>query len=253
MRGESLRIRFTNEFGTQPLKIEAAHVALSAGGAAIQPGSDHSVMFDGQSSVLVVPGAYVLSDPIAMVTEPFAELAISMYLPAQQISSPTEHPTSIQTSYLAEGNVSSTAVLATPKTVNSWYFLKGVDVETKTDNTATVVTFGDSITDGFSSTLNENHRWPDYLAERLHADASTRHLSVLNEGISGNRVLHDGAGPSALSRFDRDVLAQAGVKYLIVLESINDIGQLARPNNPGRSCDCAGSGTGTGSACGAGA
>ena len=155
-----------------------------------------------------------------------------MYLPAQQITNPTEHPLSVQTSYLAEGNVVSAATLATPKTVNSWYFLKGVDVETKADDTAAVVAFGDSITDGFSSTLNGNHRWPDYLAERLQADALTKRLSVLNEGVSGNRVLHDGAGPSALARFDRDVLAQAGVKYLIVLESINDIGQLARPNNP---------------------
>ena len=230
--GEALRLRISNEFGTEPLAIGAVHVALSAGGAAIQPGSDHALTFNGAGTLSIPPGAYALSDPIAMTTAPFTELAVSLYLPAQQITDPTVHGNSNETSYLVHGNAVSAADLPDPKTFNSWYFLKGVDVETKSDDTATVVAFGDSITDGYGSTLNENGRWPDNLAERLQADKSTRRLSVLDEGIGGNRVLADGTGPSALARFDRDVLAQTGVKYLIILESINDIGRKIRPDDP---------------------
>ena len=230
--GEALRVRFTNEFGIEPLTISAAHIALSASNSTIVPSTDHAITFNGQPSITIPPGAYVLSDAVPMATKPFTPLAISIYFPAQQISSLTYHPRAQQTGYLAEGNEVQATSLNSTKTFTSWYFLKGVDVETANPRTAAVVAFGDSITDGYGSNLNANSRWPDLLADKLQANPSTRTLSVLNEGLSGNRLLRDGAGPSALARFDRDVLAQAGVRYLIVLEGINDIGRLAYPNDP---------------------
>ena len=232
LAGKSLRIRFTNEFGVQPLTIQAAQVALSAGGAAIQPGSSHPVTFNRQAAISIPPGAYALSDPVALTVPAFTDLAISLYLPAQQISTPTFHSDAAQANFLAPGNLVDAATLPSPAEVDSWYFLKGVDVQADAPRAAAVVAYGDSITDGAYATLNANHRWPDFLAQRLQANAATKNLSVLDEGIGGNRVLRDGAGPSALARFDRDVLAQAGVQYVIVLESINDIGALARKNDP---------------------
>ena len=232
LAGDALRVRFTNEFGAEPLAISAAHVALSAGNGAVQPGSDHAVTFGGRASISIPAGAYALSDPVAMSTPAFADLAVSIYLPAQPISVPTIHSDADQTNYLASGNLAGATTLDTSTKIDSWYFLKGIDVEATADNAAAVVAFGDSITDGAYATIDENHRWPDFLAQRLQANKSTRNLSVLDEGIGGNRVLRDGTGPSALARFDRDVLAQAGVKYVILLESINDIGRIARKNDP---------------------
>jgi lysophospholipase L1-like esterase len=232
LAGNALRVRFTNEFGIEPLEISTAHVALSAGNGAIQPGTDHAVTFNGQASISIPAGAYALSDPVAMPTTAFADLAVSIYLPAQPISVPTIHSDSDQTNYMASGNLAGATTLDTPTRIESWYFLKGIDVETTASNAAAVVAFGDSITDGAYATIDENHRWPDFLAQRLQANGSTKNLSVLDEGIGGNRVLRDGTGPSALARFDRDVLAQAGVKYVIILESINDIGRIANKTDP---------------------
>lgn len=230
--GSALRVRFTNEFGTEPLQIQAADVALSAGNGAIQAGSDHALTFNGKASIVIPPGALALSDPVPLATKALTDLAISMYFPSQQITVATFHGDAAQTSYVQQGNAVSAETLASPAPLRSWYFVKDVDVEPSRPQDGAVVAFGDSITDGAFATMNENHRWPDFLARRLQADARTKGLSVLNEGIGGNRILRDGTGPSALARFDRDVLAQAGVKYMIVLEGINDIGRLARANDP---------------------
>jgi lysophospholipase L1-like esterase len=232
LAGDALRIRFTNEFGAESLAIRAAHIALSAGNGAIQPSSDHAVTFGGRASITIPAGAYVLSDPVAMPTPAFADLAVSIYLPSQPISVPTIHSGADQTNYMASGNLVGATTLDMPTKIVSWYFLKGIDVEATANDAAAVVAFGDSITDGAYATIDENHRWPDFLAQRLQTNGSTRSLSVLDEGIGGNRVLRDGAGPSALARFDRDVLAQAGVKYVILLESINDIGRIAHKGDP---------------------
>ena len=230
--GKSLRLRLTNEFGTTPLRVESVHVALSAGKAATQPSSDHAVTFNGQAAISIPPGAYVVSDPVAMATQPFANLAVSIYLPQQQIGTISVHSDAQQTNYTAPGDHVADATLVSPSLQQSWYFLKGVDVEPASAGAATVVAFGDSITDGYGSTVDANTRWPDELAQRLQGNASTRDLSVLNEGIGGNRVLRDGYGPSALARFDRDVLAEAGVRFVVMIESINDIGRLAYPDQP---------------------
>jgi lysophospholipase L1-like esterase len=231
--GKALRVRFTNEFGTQPLRIDAASVALSAGESAIQPESAHTLTFGGQASIAIPPGAEAVSDPVAMTTPAFANLAISFYLPLQQVSDVSAHSSAQQVNYIEAGsNAVGAASLTNPTTMESWYFIKGVDVEPLAPNAGAVVAFGDSITDGAYATNNENHRWPDYLAVRLQNNPATANLAVLNEGIGGNCVLIHCVGPNALARFDRDVLSQSGVKYVIVLESINDIGALHNPNRP---------------------
>jgi lysophospholipase L1-like esterase len=155
---------------------------------------------------------------------------VSIYLPEQPIDDTTCHDLGMSTNYIAPGDETAVVSLSDARPIKSWCFLKGIEVAADSE-AASIVTLGDSITDGAQSTVDTNSRWPDVLAERLQADKKTAHLSVLNEGISGNRLLHDHAGPNALSRLDRDVIAQNGVKYLIVLEGINDIGNTAQPHN----------------------
>jgi lysophospholipase L1-like esterase len=224
MGGEMVRVRFSNLYGTGPLVIGAAEIAQSVKGAAIAPGSGKALTFHGQPTVSIPAGALAVSDPAPFSFAPLADLTVSFYLPSP--SGPiTEHQLGSSTSYHAPGNVVSSATLDAPSTVTSWEYLNGIDTLASSD-AAAVITIGDSITDGARSTPNTNQRWPDELARRLQADPKYRNLSVLNEGISGNKILLDGAGPNALARFDRDVIAQSGVKYLLILEGINDIGRL---------------------------
>ena len=230
--GTALRVRLTNEFGREPLRIDAATVGTSAGVSSVDAGSLHDLTFGGSASIVIPPGAEVLSDPVSMATPAFANLAISLYLPLQQVSDVSVHSSAQQDNFIQTGNHVRDASLGSPVVTGSWYFLKGVDVEPTSNRAAAVVAYGDSITDGALSTENLNHRWPDYLAVRLQNNPATANLSVLDEGIGGNCVLIHCVGPNALARFDRDVLSQAGVKYVIVLESINDIGSLHNPNRP---------------------
>ncbi|HMD19040.1 MAG TPA: SGNH/GDSL hydrolase family protein [Alloacidobacterium sp.] len=232
--GPSVRVQLTNEFGTEALKVGAADIATSSGGGSIQPGSDHALTFNGKPIVEIPAGALVLSDPVAMPATPLSDLVVSIYLPDQQIRNTTCHTGGHSTNYVLRGNASAAPTADNSSPITSWCFVKGIDVSTNAaDHAAAIVTFGDSITDGAQSTYDMNRRWPDVLAARLQADKKTAHLSVLNQGIGGNRVLHDGYGPSALARFDRDVIAQSGAKYLIILEGINDIGHLKNPHEPG--------------------
>ena len=229
--GSSVRIVISNEFGLDPLTIGAAHIALSAGSDAIDLPSASALTFSGRPSITIPPGALAVSDPASLKFPAFANLAVSLFVPAQPIRQVSLHSYADQTSYTASGNVGSAKSLDAPEKITHWPFLKGVDVKAD-DKSAAIVAFGDSITDGALSTRDANARWPDVLARRLQANKKTAKLSVLNEGIGGNRVLRDKTGPSALARFDRDVLAQAGVKYLIILESINDIGHSESPTHP---------------------
>ena len=168
----------------------------------------------------------VVSDPVTLTVPAFADLAIDLYLPGDTAASPsplTTHAGALQTNYVsATGNHAGEADLPGATTTAAWFFLARVEVMAP-QQTGAIVTFGDSITDGTRSTVNTNNRWPDHLARRLQAQNDE--MGVLNEGIAGNRVLGDGAGVSALARFDRDVLAQRGVTHVIVLEEINDIGR----------------------------
>jgi lysophospholipase L1-like esterase len=224
MGGDTIRVRFSNLYGTAPLVIGAVEVAQTQKGVAIVPGTNKAVTFNGQPSVSIPPGALVVSDPTSFKLAALSDLTVSFFLPNP--SGPvTEHQLGVATSYHVTGNVVSSASLESPTTSTSWYYLNGVDTLAPADAGA-VITIGDSITDGAASTVDTNHRWPDELARRLQADPKFRKLSVLNEGISGNKILLDGAGPNALARFDRDVLAQSGAKYLLILEGINDIGRL---------------------------
>jgi lysophospholipase L1-like esterase len=224
--GEQIRLRFTNEFGIDPLTVADVHVALSAGGSSIQPGSDHAVSFGGAASVNIPPGGAVFSDPVALAVAPLSDVAVSFYLPAQIMRAETVHLFADQDNYLADGHSPAAPELPQPTTLASWYLFDGVDVSAGPGSRA-IVTLGDSITDGAHATHNANRRWPDVLAARLSQEPNLAQVAVLNEGIGGNRVLNEVAGPSAISRVDRDVLAQSGVRYVIVLESINDIGRLA--------------------------
>ena len=229
--GSRVRIVLSNEFGLGPLTIGAAHIALSAGGSEIALASANALTFSGKSSITIPPGAVALSDPADLKLPALSNLAVSIFLPAQSMQQLTAHNFAAQTSYMAPGNMVSEKKLEAATTFTTWNFLTSVDVLANANDGA-IVAFGDSITDGALSTYDTNSRWPDVLARRLHADKKTAGLSVLNEGIGGNRVLHDSTGPSALSRFNRDVLVQAGVKYLIIMESINDIGNATSPTAP---------------------
>nr|ADC35792.1 lipolytic enzyme G-D-S-L family protein [uncultured bacterium 282] len=229
--GDSSRVILTNEFGLGPLTVNSAYIALRVKGNEIDVANTRQVTFGGRTSITIPAGALAISDPVALKLPPLADLAVSFVLPAQTIQQATHHSFADQTSYTAPGSVSGAKSLESPTEITNWPFLKGIDVRAD-EKTAAIVAFGDSITDGSHSTKDTNQRWPDILAQRLQADKKTKNLGVLNEGIGGNRVLHDNTGPSALARFDRDVLAQAGVKYLIILESINDIGHAQDPVKP---------------------
>jgi lysophospholipase L1-like esterase len=223
LAGDRVRVVLSNAFGTMPLEIGAAHVALREKDAAIQAKTDRPLTFGGSPSTMIAAGAVVVSDPVNLAIPATADLAIDIYLPGDTAASPlTTHQGALQLNYIsAEGNHAGDADLPGATTTQAWFFLARVEVAAP-ETAGAVVAFGDSITDGTRSTPSTNNRWPDEFARRLAAAKIP--LGVLNEGIAGNRVLCDGAGVSALARFDRDVLVQPGVKYIVVLESINDIG-----------------------------
>jgi len=229
--GSSLRIVLSNAFGIAALKIGGANVALPADGGAIK-GTALPALFNGQPTVSIPAGAEVVSDPIALNLPPLSDLAVTVFIPGQTVATITQHGFADQTNYQLSGNQLSSTDFAGATTLRSWPFLKAVEVAAPSDDAA-IVAFGDSITDGAHSTLDKNMRWPDVLARRLQADKKTAHLAVLNEGIGGNHILDDSpGGQNALARFDRDVLDQSGVKYLIILEGINDIGHAYGPDKP---------------------
>ncbi len=225
--GSAIRVHISNAFGIAPLHLISVHVArsLSAGSAKIDPATDRAVTFEGRGDVVIPPGARFISDPSKFAAQPGTDLTISIhYDDAPQPE--TGHPGSRATSYLARGDFVSATDLPRAKEIDHWYQIAGVDVLTGAD-AFSVVALGDSITDGHGATTNGNDRWTDALARRFVA-AGMQDVGVLNEGIGGNHLLTDGLGPNALARFDRDVLAQTGVRYVIVLEGVNDLGGLAR-------------------------
>jgi lysophospholipase L1-like esterase len=232
--GKTIRIVVSNEMGTTPLHIGGASIALSAPGAA-SPTHPQAITFAGQGSTIVPAGAKLLSDALEFALPAGANLAISLFVPKQPMPTLTMHAYANQPNFMAPGDQTSASTLTQPVESDSWLFLTAVEVQASA-GAASVVTLGDSITDGAISTRGANRRWPDDLARRLQSDPRTASLAVLNEGIGGNRILHSdigtNAGPGALARFDRDVLSQAGVQYLILLEGINDIGVGTGPTNP---------------------
>lgn len=223
--GSRVRIRLSNAFGATALEVSEARVAVSAGGSAIVPNTDRPITFGGASATSIPPGALVVSDPVDLEVAPLADLAVSLYF-AGAVTATTEHSLAVQTTWQSPpGNfAAATAMPADSTTTVSWYFLNGIEVTPRASHPAVVVTLGDSITDGYASTVDANRRWPNVLAARLQARRGSADVAVVDQGISGNRVLHDFIGPNALARLDRDVLVQSGVRWVVVLEGINDIG-----------------------------
>ena len=220
--GSRLRVRFSNRFGSSPVTITSGHIALSTGRSAIKAGTDRTLKFHGKPWVTIPPGASAHSDPFEFNLAALSDLAVTTCFGACSVDV-TGHPGSRTTSYLQAGNQVSAGVLPAAVKTAHWYILDGVDVQAN-HSTAALVTLGDSITDGRGSGTDKNDRWPDDLARRLQASKDARQVAVLNAGIGGNCVLHGGLGPTALSRFGRDVLSQSGVRWLIVFEGVNDIG-----------------------------
>ncbi|HEX4007181.1 MAG TPA: SGNH/GDSL hydrolase family protein [Acidobacteriaceae bacterium] len=226
--GGTLRVHLSNAFGIAPLHFSAVHIARPTGPAtgAIDPASDQALSFAGSPEVTVPAGAEFISDPIDFPVAALSDVAVTFYLSAAPTRE-TSHPGSRATTWYVHGNQVATATLAGASQVDHWFQISEIDVEAG-KHAGTVVALGDSITDGHGSTTNGNDRWTDVLARQLQASGKTRNIGVSNQGIGGNHLLTDGLGPSVLARFDRDVLAPAGVRWVIVFEGVNDLGGLAR-------------------------
>jgi len=235
--GNKVRVRLSNEFGAKPVLIGAASVAMAGGTSEVVPASLRPLTFGGSKSVIIPPGAPVVSDPVEFNVAPLSDVAVSLYLPAATELG-TVHATGLQTAYVSTtGDFTASSEFPVVDRFVNRFFLTGVMVEPSSPVRA-IVTFGDSITDGTASTVNANARWPDVLARRLKEAGVT--AAVLNQGIAGNRVLSDGAGVSALARFERDVLSQPGVSHVVIFVGINDFGfpgTAIEPNGIVRTAD----------------
>ena len=230
--GQAARIRLSNQFGTRPVTFRQIDLGLSAGGPLIFTGTDHRVTFAGSTSVTIAPGATAVSDPVAMTVPAQTDLAVSLY--ASGPTGPaTYHSDAQQVNYVSGPGDYASSQAAAPFTITSqhWYFLTEVDVQSGAATGATIVAFGDSITDGYRSAAGANDRWPDDLARRFAASSPGQVHPVVDEGISGNRVLasSDLFGVSGRARFLADTAALSGARYVILLEGINDIGYTLTP------------------------
>jgi len=245
--GKRVRIELSNMLTAQPVEVGAAHIALCKerrgfaqvgaarvdfGGAdsSIVDGTDRALTFGGASTVTLLPGVLTVSDPVDLDVAPLSDVAVSLYFP-HDTGAPTTHLLGLHSTYVSKGNAAAAATMPDPQTLFSYAWLSSVDVSAP-DDAFTIIAFGDSITDGFRTTRDADRSWPALLAKRLNANKPTQHVAVVNMGISGNQVLRDGAGLSALARFDRDVLSRPGVKWMILLEGINDINGRARLDGP---------------------
>ncbi len=219
--GSRVRIVISNEYGTLPMTVGEAHVALAADAGKIQEGTDHALTFSGSASVTIPPGAPAISDPVDLAVDPLAKVAVSLFLP-KVAPATTMHWDGHTTAYVAAGNKSGETDMQASSTQTQRVFLSEIMVDAP-EGARAVVLFGDSITDGDGSTVDGNDRWPDHLAERLVA-AGGAPVAVLNQGISGDKVLSDRMGVNALARFDRDVLSQPKADTVVLMMGINDIG-----------------------------
>jgi lysophospholipase L1-like esterase len=225
--GETIRLRFSNIYVTSPVTINAAHVALSAGAGSagtgdINPATDKALTFHDAPGTVIPPGETVYSDELKLDLPALTNVAISIFYGDISATIINGHPSSRTTSFIIASNDVSAANLPTARKTEHWFTATGIELLGKS-SARTIVVLGDSITDGRGSTTDGNNRWPDILAARLITNAPTTDVAVANMGIGGNGIF-GGLGPAALKRFDRDVLEQSGVRYLIVFEGVNDIG-----------------------------
>jgi lysophospholipase L1-like esterase len=228
--GRRIRVNLSNAIGHLPVQIGSARIAIHEAGGRIDPETDRRLTFNGKPACVLLPGVLLTSDPLDMEIPPFAELAVSLYFP-RETGAPANHRLGLHTAYISEGDAAGQATMPDPETTFAYFWLAGIDVLAPAD-AFSIVALGDSITDGYATTLDANGAWPALLAKRLNPKNARRPVSVVNQGISGNQVLRDGAGLSALARFDRDVLSIAGVKWVILLEGINDINFRGREDGP---------------------
>ena len=227
--GDRVRIRLSSEYGDRPLKIGTASIALSDTGSAIIDGSSHGITFGGQPSIVVGPGAVVVSDPVAWRVPALVSLAVSLYLPDTAFQS-TLAVASPQTSYTSmPGDFVAAARFPVEWGRAVWMFLTGIDVDNP-DGRGTIVALGSSSTGGSGPGISADARWPDVLARRLHASPEGAAMSVVTATINGNELLANHRSPPSLGRFSRDVLGQPGITHVIVLEGNNDI--IAGAINP---------------------
>jgi len=222
--GSKMRLKLSNEFSKMPTTIKTVQIAVSKGGSAIDEATTKTLKFDGKEEVTMAPGVEITSDPIAFKLTTRMEVAITIAY-GETSQTVTGHPGSRTTSYILPGNqtAANTDYAVAVKT-DHWYNITGIDVENTSKNAGAVATFGDSITDGRGSGTNKQNRWPDILAMELLGNKATQNVGVLNMGIGGNAVLRGGLGPYALSRFEHDVLNQAGIRWVIIFEGVNDLG-----------------------------
>jgi len=223
IKGSKVRLRFSNEFGKEPVEITSAQIAiaLTAGESpAVDEGTTRQLSFNGSSSVTIQPGQYVTSDPVKLKLPERSDVAITLHFGSISSTTVTSHPGSRTTSYLATGN---TTDFSDAVTTAHWYIINDIEVLAPA-KAGSIVALGNSITDGRGTTTNGQDRWTDNLSRRLLADKATRNLSVLNMGLGGNCILNGGLGPTARTRYTRDLFGQAGVKYVILFEGVNDLG-----------------------------
>lgn len=226
--GTQLRVRFSNAHGDEPLVIAAAHVALAdqPGSGRIAPGG-RALTFGGRADIFIPAGAEIYSDPVALALPDAADLAISIHIPAVK-GAQSGHPGARATSFVARGNQVAAPALPDAIRPTQWFWIADVETMGAAKPRGGIVVIGDSITDGFGVAPERNTRWPDFLAARLREQPATATIGVVNAGIGGNRVLRDGLGPNLVARFDRDVIARTDIRWVILLEGVNDIGVLAR-------------------------
>jgi lysophospholipase L1-like esterase len=233
--GKHIRLRFANNYGTNAVNLNAARVAIAPSSASLGNGdiitaTEKSITFRGAPGVVIPRGEVVFSDPIAFDLPALTNVAISIHFGDISATTINGHPGSRTTSFIQSGNAISTASLPGATKTKHWYVINGLEVLADSSS-KTIAILGDSLTDGRGATDDFNNRWPDVLAERLITNAPTAGVGVANMGIGGNAIF-GGLGPAAVNRFDRDVLNQSGVRYLIVFEGVNDLGGMSDANAP---------------------
>ena len=226
--GETLRVKLSNEFSKSPVTMHSVQIAASAGENLINKSTNISLTFGGSKAVTLDAGASITSDQFEFNLQPRMDVAITIYFGSTPPDL-TGHPGSRTTSYLLAGNNVSETDFSGSVTTEHWYFINGIDVQAPS-TASCIAILGNSITDGRGSTTDKQDRWPDLLSERLLANRDTRQVGVLNLGIGGNCVLKDCLGPAGLNRYERDILSKPGVKFVIILEGVNDIGGVRTPD-----------------------
>jgi lysophospholipase L1-like esterase len=228
--GPQIRLTFRNAAGGPPVTLASIHAALARPGGAINLPSDRVVTFGGKPGLTMFPGATAVSDPVPLAVGALADVAVSIHVPMPTPTN-TVHALGLSPAYIVPGNKTGASSLSAPQVVRSYFWLAGLSVATASPRAGTIVALGDSITDGYATTPGAHHDWPALLAARLQAEGDGP-VGVVNAGISGNRVLKSGAGESALARFDADVLARPGLRWVLLLEGINDINMGIIPGVP---------------------